>query len=128
MLIFSMDVFQSTCGLFHLYSNGSVCSRLNNFIQTFKSCFLFISLVSYDKYFVSNVVIVINSCGVLLNYIFLNLQLFLLTYVSPMFYMIDWEYHVSLKTELARNFCLIRWYMFFTDKSAAARMPIHGTA
>ena len=67
-----------------LYSNGSHCPCLNDFIQTLKWYFIFISLVSSDDNFISKSVIVIDSCGVFANYIFFYVRLFPLMYVSPL--------------------------------------------
>ena len=60
----------SGCDRARSYSNGSVRSCFNDFIRTLKQCFVFISLVSSYHDFISNVVIVIDSCGVFVNYMF----------------------------------------------------------
>ena len=65
------------CDRARSYSNGYVRSRLNGFIRTLKLCFVFITLVSSDQDFISNVVIVIDSCGV-----FSKLRIFLFALVS----------------------------------------------
>ena len=117
----------SGCDRASLYSNSSVCPRLNDFIRTLKWCFVFISLVSSNHGFIFNVVIVINSCGVV-NYVFSNLCLSL-TYVSQILYMIDWEYHVSPQKLIGPDFfCLVPWYVPRTVKAASARIPIYGSA
>ena len=56
-----------------------------------------------DQDFIYNVEIVIDPCDFFANCVFFYLCLFPLTYVSPIFDMIDWLYHVSPKNELARN-------------------------
>ena len=71
-----LDYYKVLCGIDsgfdrdRLYINSSIHPRLYDFIRTFKWCFLFISLVPYDHDFISNVVIVIDSCGVFENYVF----------------------------------------------------------
>ena len=77
---------------------------LNDFIQTLKRCFLFISLVSSEHVFISNSVIMINHCGVFANYVFFYLCLFPLTYLSPIGYMINGQDHVLPQNELSQNF------------------------
>ena len=72
------------------YSNGYVRPHLNDFIRTLKWSFIFISLISSNQDFISNVVIIIYSCGVFMNHVFLYVRLFPLTYVSQIRYMIDW--------------------------------------
>ena len=63
IITFFAAYIQSGCDYACQYSNGSVCPSLNNFIRTLKWFFVFISMVSSDPYFISNVVIVINYCG-----------------------------------------------------------------
>ena len=72
------------------YSNGYVRPHLNDFIRTLKRSFIFISLISSNQEFTFNVVILIDSCGVFVNYVFLYVRLFPLTYVYHIRYMIDW--------------------------------------
>ena len=69
-----------------------------------EKCFVFISLVYSYRAFISNVVIVIHSCGVFANYVFFNFFLFPLKYVSPIFYIIDWEYHVFAQKRIGLEF------------------------
>ena len=123
MISLNVVYIYSGCDRYCSYSNDFVRPRLNYFIRNLKWCFLFISLVSSDHDFISNSVIVIDSCSFFVNYVFFYLGLFPLTHVSPFSYMIYWWYHVW-----PGIFCLVRWYLIFTAKSAAARMPIHGSA
>ena len=76
------------------YSNSYVHPHLNNLIQILKCGLLFISLVFSYHNFISNVKIIINSCGVFAKYVFFCLCLLPLTYVSPNSYISDCEYHV----------------------------------
>ena len=83
---------------------------------------------SFAHDLISNFVIVKYTCKIFVNYVFFNMYLFLMTYVLPIRYMIDWEYNFSPKNELAQNFCLFRWYVECTAKAAVARIPIYRPA
>ena len=82
---------------------------------------------SYDHDFISNVVTAIDSYGVFVDYISFNLCIFLLTYVFPIRDMIDREYHVLLKNELARIFFIVWRYVLHTTKAADSSMSIYGS-
>ena len=86
---FYAEYIYSGCDSVRVYSNSFIRPHLNDFIWTLKRCFVFISLFSSDQDFISNVLIVINYCGVFTKYVFFNL-FFFLTHVSPICFMIDW--------------------------------------
>ena len=87
----------SRCDRSCLNGNGSACPGLINFIRTFKWCFVFKGCVIIDRDLIPNSVIVVNYCRVFTNYVFFNLILFTLAYISPIYYMIYWGGHVSTK-------------------------------
>ena len=76
---------------------------------------------------ISNVGILIDSCGVFVNYVFF-------TYVFssgrfPSYSLHDWfGLSCIAQKPIGPEFCLVRWYLLCTAKSAADRIPIHGLA
>ena len=111
-----------------MYSKGSVRPHLDGFIHNLRQCFVFISLVPSGQDFISNVVILIDSCGVLANIVFFEFVLVSADLCISIRYMIDLEYHVFPKTNWPWLFCLVWRYILCTTKSNAARMPIYGSA
>ena len=92
------------------------------FIRTLKWYFVFISLVTYDQDFISNVVTVIDYCGVFTNYVFFNLFYF----CWHMYFQLSIWLILSIMSSPETNcLVLVWWYVLCTAKSAAARMPIY---
>ena len=91
--------------------------------------FLFIILVPYDRGFISNVVILIDYCGVFaiikpFQYVIVSAGVCFFQFSTLLIGSIMFQ----PKTNWPRMFCLVRWYVLRTVKDDDARISIHGSA
>ena len=121
--------------IFTLVVTAPVCKATNPFVHikkkiawSFEWGFVFKGGFTFHENLISHSIIMINYSSVFMDDVSIYLRLFKLAYVPPICYMLYGEYPVSLEDYLARNFCLILWYVDFTLKAAVARINIYGSS
>ena len=63
-----------------------------------------------------------------MNFVFIYLGLFAMTYIPPIIYVRNWNDCVSSKSHMSWYIRLTWWYVYRTAKEAEYNIPIHGSA